>query len=108
MGFVIGTAIAFWLLDPPWRYIVILLLAGWEVFEIWLFLHLRRLRSITGREAIAGTKGTALTDCRPAGQVRIKGQIWKARCRQGVDAGEEIVVDAVDGLTLEVSPLRST
>jgi membrane protein implicated in regulation of membrane protease activity len=41
---------------------------------------------------------------RPDGQVRIDGEIWRARCERGCDAGATVVVRAVDGLTLEVEP----
>ena len=40
----------------------------------------------------------------PEGQVRINGEIWRARCDLGCEAGARIVVRAVDGLTLEVAP----
>jgi membrane protein implicated in regulation of membrane protease activity len=34
----------------------------------------------------------------------VRGESWRALCREGVDAGDEIVVLAVSGLTLEVRP----
>jgi membrane protein implicated in regulation of membrane protease activity len=100
----IGTLLSFIFLDPPWRYIVIIPLALWEVFEIYLWLKWRKVRSITGIETFVGTVGKAVTDCDPNGQVRVKGQLWRAHCDEGVEAGEEIVVRAVDGLRLEVAP----
>jgi membrane protein implicated in regulation of membrane protease activity len=98
----IGTALAFAFLDPPWRWVVIGALAGVEALEILVWLRLRRLRSMTGAEAMAGAKGRALTDCAPDGQVRVKGQIWRARCPGGAAAGDDVVVTKVNGLRLEV------
>jgi membrane protein implicated in regulation of membrane protease activity len=40
----------------------------------------------------------------PEGQVRINGEIWKARCEGGCDSGTAVVVRGIDGLTLEVEP----
>jgi membrane protein implicated in regulation of membrane protease activity len=36
--------------------------------------------------------------------VRVRGESWRAVCREGVDKGDEIVVLALSGLTLEVRP----
>jgi len=75
-----------------------------EVIEISIWLRWRKRRSITGAENIVGEKGLAVTDCRPTGQVRLKGQLWSASCPQGVSSGETVVVTAVRGVRLEVAP----
>jgi membrane-bound serine protease (ClpP class) len=67
----------------------------------WIRLS-RRRHPTTGAEALVGAEGVAVSDCRPDGQVRLRGELWSARCAEGVDAGERIVVDSVNGLTLEV------
>ena len=104
MGFVLGTILAFMFLDPPWRYLVLIPLAGWELFEIWLWLGWRNVKSMTGADAFVGAAGTALTDCKPGGQVRVRGQIWTATCPEGVDRGATVVVEAIDGVKLKVRP----
>jgi membrane-bound serine protease (ClpP class) len=100
----IGTILAIMFLDWPWHALVILGLVAFEGLEIALFLKLRKMRTIIGAEAMAGATGVALTDCRPNGQVKLKGQVWRARCPQGVDAGEEIRVTKMEGIFLEVEP----
>ena len=62
----------------------------------------RRLRPRVGAEALVGAEGVALSDCRPSGRVRVRGESWRARCREGVDAGDAVVVLGVSELTLEV------
>jgi membrane protein implicated in regulation of membrane protease activity len=62
----------------------------------------RRLRPRVGAEALIGAEGVALSDCRPSGRVRVRGESWSALCSEGVDAGERVVVLAVADLTLEV------
>ena len=64
----------------------------------------RRLRPRVGAEALVDAEGVALSDCRPAGRVRVRGESWRALCEEGVDAGDEVVVLGVSGLTLEVRP----
>ena len=104
MGFIIGTVLAFVFLEWPWRGVAIALLAAYELFEIFLWLRWRNRRSITGADALIGAIATAITDLRPDGQVRLRGEIWKARCDDGASAGDDVVVEAVDGLRLRVRP----
>lgn len=102
MSLLIGTALAFAFLEWPWRLLVIVPLAALEAFEVMVFLKWRKVRSITGAEAMIGSSGKALTDCQPDGQVKVQGQIWKGRCPGGVRAGDEVTVVAIEGLTLEL------
>ena len=69
----------------------------------WLRLSRRRQPAI-GAEALVGAEGVAVTDCRPEGQVRVRGERWGAVCPDGADAGDAIVVEGVSGLTLQVRP----
>jgi membrane protein implicated in regulation of membrane protease activity len=47
--------------------------------------------------------------CRPEGQVRVHGELWRARCEEGADAGDEVVVERLeDGLTLIVTRVEQT
>ena len=64
----------------------------------------RRMRPRVGAEALVDAEGVALSDCRPSGRVRVRGESWRALCHEGVDEGEGVVVVAVSGLTLEVRP----
>jgi membrane-bound serine protease (ClpP class) len=90
--------------------------AGWGVAAIlagmtieigeaafWIRLS-RRRRPAIGAEALVGAQGVAVSDCRPEGQVRVAGELWRAVCPAGVDAGEPVVVEEVTGLTLRVRP----
>jgi membrane-bound ClpP family serine protease len=104
MSFVIGTLIAIFFLEGVWRYALIATVALLELFEIGLWLKWRNVTSSMGAESLVGMPGVALSDCKPDGQVKVRGQIWKARCDEGVGAGEGVSVVAVDGLRLDVAP----
>jgi membrane protein implicated in regulation of membrane protease activity len=102
MSLIIGSILAFTFLEWPWRGLVIVALACVEAIEIWLWLKLRKVPSSTGAEALVGAHGRAVSDCEPEGMVRVKGQLWRAHCRDGVRAGDHVTVVGVDGLVLEV------
>ena len=76
-----------------------------EIGEAALWIRLsRRLRPMTGAEALVGAAGVAASDCRPEGTVRVAGELWGAVCSEGVSEGDPVVVESVSGLTLRVRP----
>ena len=103
MGFIVGTTLSLLFLDGALRWLVIGVLALVEVGEIALWLTLRNRRATMGAEALVGTPGRAISNLDPEGQVRVKGQIWKARSDERVAQGEDVVVLSFDGLRLEVT-----
>lgn len=103
MALIIGTAIAIVFFDGIWRIVIIATVALIELAEIAVWLKWRKVKATTGAEGIVGMKGIALGECRPEGQVQVKGQIWKALCLEGADEGDEIVVESVEGLRLTVA-----
>lgn len=106
MLLLLAILVAFLLVPMPWSVVVLALGVVGEVGEIvWGRRLARRWRPRTGAEAMVGQTAVAASTCRPYGQVRIHGEIWAARCEDGADAGDEVRVDSVDGLTLIVSPL---
>jgi membrane-bound serine protease (ClpP class) len=52
-----------------------------------------------------GKAAEVVEHCRPAGRVRVDGELWEATCAAGADAGETVRITAVDRLTLEVVPV---
>lgn len=108
MGTVIGAILALLFLEGPWRIIVPTLLLMTDVFSIIVWLRWRKRPSVTGSEGLVGLRGIALTDCRPDGQVKVKGQLWKARATEPVYEGDEIVVVDSSSMTLEVLPAAAS
>jgi len=93
-------------LPPGWGIAVILAGMTIEIGEaaLWIRLSRRARPAIGGAEALVGAHGVAVSACRPEGQVRVQGELWRAVCPTGVDAGEPVVVEDVTGLTLRVRP----
>jgi membrane-bound serine protease (ClpP class) len=92
-------------LPSPWSLIGfaagLVLFAGEVAF--W-HRRVRDKRAATGADLLIGTTATVIGECRPKGQVRVRGEIWEARCAQGASAGDVVVIRARDGLVLTVEP----
>jgi membrane-bound serine protease (ClpP class) len=56
----------------------------------------------TGKEGLIGLRGEAKTDVNLSGQVFVRGEYWNARSDDPITKGDNVVVIAVDGLTLTV------
>jgi membrane-bound serine protease (ClpP class) len=102
----IALVLAVFLLPSPWGIVVVACALVLDVAEvgIGLWWNKRRRTSAVGVGTLVGRSAVALGELRPQGQVRVEGEIWRARCEAGCEAGAEVVVSAVDGLTLEVVP----
>jgi membrane-bound serine protease (ClpP class) len=101
---IVVAVLAFAFLDGAWRSAAIAAAAAVDVTEsLTLLRWSRRRRAAVGVETLVGAASTVVTACRPVGQVRVAGELWRARCDEGADAGDEVVVAAVDGLTLTVA-----
>ena len=86
---------------------VVLALAAIVLFLGRLALVSQRSRPVTGVEGIVGMRGTTLAPLGPGepGQIRVRGEIWRATCPAPIDAGREVRVTAIEGLTLVVAPV---
>lgn len=64
-----------------------------------------RLRPVvSGREQLIGAAGTALDDFHHQGEVFVHSERWSAVTESPLRKGQNIVVTAIDGLTLKVRP----
>jgi len=88
------------------RSVVLALLIAAVMFELAeksvLVWTTRRIPVAVGMETMIGRRVKVISTCRPAGRVRIDAESWNARCAEGADVGEFLVVEAVDDITLLV------
>ena len=101
----LGIFLAVFVLPSPWGLVAVAVGATLEIAETTIFIWWSKRRNASvGVESLVGKRGVAIDALWPEGQVRVGGEIWKARCRGGCDAGEAVVVRRIDGLVLEVEP----
>jgi membrane protein implicated in regulation of membrane protease activity len=118
----------YWLLQVPgWgvlivallganRYLGLSLLWAAAVFVAWflkdwaiypILKNHYRFRVDAPSDQLVGRLATAREPLRPRGYVQLRGELWLAEVVNGcgpVEAGGEVRVEAVDGLTLRVRP----
>ena len=81
MIFLVSLLLAVFVFSPPWSWVVAGIGVLLELGESYLFMRWsRRRRSTVGPEVLVGRDAIDSVACRPEGQVRIAGEIWRARC----------------------------
>jgi membrane-bound serine protease (ClpP class) len=88
--------------------VVLLTAAALGGFFAWIIgkaVQARHAQVHTGAEELIGAHGNVRSPLAPTGHVFVKGALWRARSdNEGLDVGDEVVVESVDGLTLTVAP----
>jgi membrane protein implicated in regulation of membrane protease activity len=103
--FLIALLLAIFVLPAPWGLVALGVAATLDIIETGAFMWWsKRGRATVGVEALVGKVGVAASDLWPEGQVRVGGELWRARCAGGCDTGTKVVVRSVEGLTLVVDP----
>jgi membrane protein implicated in regulation of membrane protease activity len=85
---------------------VVWFLKDWAVYPI-LKKHYH-FRVEDPKESLVGKRARALQPLQPEGYVHVRGELWRAEVVKGaspVESGDEVEVEAVDGLTLRVRPV---
>jgi membrane-bound serine protease (ClpP class) len=94
--------------------VVIGLIAAIAIFELFehvllplaALLREKSLRPVTGSEAMHGKRARVRQWRGGGGQVLVDGELWRAVSEVPLKEGDEVAVEAVEGLTLKVGPLR--
>jgi membrane-bound serine protease (ClpP class) len=96
-----GVAVS-WQIVTPLAVFSALLLFGLGAMA----LRARRRPPVAGAEAMVDSPAEALEDFAGSGWVATAGERWHARCGVPLKRGEKLRIVRVDGLTLEVEPLK--
>ena len=73
-------------------------------FLVSLVIRARASKVITGSAGMVGALGVAHTPLRPKGKVFVHGEYWDAVATAPVEAGAQVRVTGIQGLTLKVEP----
>jgi membrane-bound serine protease (ClpP class) len=103
MLFVVAVILAILVVPAPWGLVLIGAAGIVEIGESYVWMRIsRRHRIKMGAETLIGALAEVVAACRPEGQVRIQGELWRARCEEGADPGDRVRVVAREDLTLLV------
>jgi membrane-bound serine protease (ClpP class) len=108
VAMVLGSLLLFDSPEPwlrlSWKVILltVLLTAAFFVLIVRKALAAHRQRPTTGREGLIGEAGTAQSLIAPDGKVFVRGEYWEARSDAPIAAGDQVVVEAVEGMLLKV------
>ena len=98
-----GILLAIFVIPWPWGLAAVIGGGVLDVLESLALLRWsRRRRAVSGAEALVGQTAIVARE----NHVRVAGELWAARSIESLQEGEPVRVDAVDGLTLSVTPLN--
>jgi membrane-bound ClpP family serine protease len=101
-----------WVLPRLGIHVPILVLVGlmvlwllWSVLTYETGARALSRRPVGGLTDMKGTTGVVVKTLHPEGMVKIKGELWSARCTTGrLEAGARVIVVDQEGLRLSVVP----
>lgn len=91
----------------PWWLALILYLPilGAYLYTAWRGRQVQYLPPATGPEAMIGRRARVVRTTGGLAQVQYQGEVWQATSSQPLQPNQEVVILAVEGLTLMVEPL---
>ena len=104
-------AVVLWLLPrveiniPLWGLILMMIALG-----VYNYINYRLGKKALDKKPLIspyiGSRGRTTTPISPKGYVRVNGELWQASSNSTIDAGEEITVVGIEGMTLLISPVE--
>ncbi len=87
-----------------WIALAVIVVGAFLWFAIDRTVKAHRAQAYWGREELAGKRAIVKTALNPKGLVFYDGELWSAEAESGtVEAGQEVVIKRVEGLTLVVT-----
>ena len=105
MALFVAVVLAVLVLPTPWNVAAVIVGGTWELASLLGSAWWSQPQRIeVGAETLIGREVQVRDACHPFGRVRVKGELWKARCDGGACAGDAVRVVGIDGLTLIAEP----
>jgi membrane-bound serine protease (ClpP class) len=87
--------------------IVAVAMASLFSFIVYKVAKARLSKVKTGKEALIGARGVAVSDLKPKGEIRVVGEFWQAKAEdEEITKGEEVKVTGMEGLFLIVRRVK--
>jgi membrane-bound serine protease (ClpP class) len=89
---------------------IIAIVVAFEIIEhvivpLIFAIFARKRRSVSGAAGMIGKTAQVKRWGRAGGYVSIRGEEWRAVSNEPLATGDKVTIEAVDGLTLRVSPM---
>lgn len=96
-----GMQVSYWLIGS-----IAAIASGFLLLVVSSAIKTINRRPITGSEALVGLEGVVAETITNNGKVYVSGDLWQARCSQGIlEKGQKVeVVNVIDNIVLEVRP----
>lgn len=86
--------------------LVVGLTTAFFLFAITLGIKAQRKKVSTGNEGIVGEKGIAISSLKPAGEVKVHGEIWSCESVEGdIQKGSAVSIVGIENLKLKVKKI---
>ena len=87
--------------------VIVLTIAAIVIWMIYKATKADLYKIKTGKEALVGSVGVAMTDLNPKGEIRVVGEFWQATAKdEWIKNGEKVKVVGMEGMFLVVTPLK--
>jgi membrane-bound serine protease (ClpP class) len=106
---VLGILLGLFVVPDAWTIPVIAGALGLEVVETFVSLRIARRfgPARVGPERLIGQTGRVVEACRPMGRVRVRGEVWQARCDAQAEVDDLVRVVSRERLVLRVEPVET-
>ena len=85
--------------------VIVLTIAAIFIWMIYKAAKADLYKIKTGKEALVGSVGVAMTDLNPKGEIRVVGEFWQATAKdEWIKNGEKVKVVGMEGMFLVVTP----
>lgn len=89
--------------------VIIAIVVAFEIIEhviapLIFAIFMRKRRSVSGAGGMIGKVAEVKRWQQTGGYVSVKGETWRAVSSEPLATGDKVVIEAVEGLTLRVSP----
>lgn len=96
--------------SPQVQIAFVVIVLAIAAIVIWMIYYAAKadLNKIkTGKEALVGSVGVAVTNLKPEGEIRVVGEFWQATVKEGwIKNGEKVEVVGMEGMFLVVRPTK--
>ena len=87
--------------------VILLAIAAIAIWMIYKAAKADLYKIKTGKEALVGSVGVAVTDLKPEGEIRVVGEFWQATTKEEwIKNGEKVEVVGMDGMFLVVRSVK--